>query len=137
MRLVVLAAVLVLAPGAALAASPVEGNWRTEGGQGLVEIAPCGAKICGRLVDAPDFRANPGLTDARNRDAAKRGRPLKGLPLLNDFTGGPSKWTGGTIYNPNDGRTYRSVLELANANTLKVKGCMGPICQTQTWTRSK
>jgi uncharacterized protein (DUF2147 family) len=136
MRLAALAAVVCLAPGAALAATP-EGTWRTQGGAGVVEIAPCGAKLCGRLIDAPEIRTNPGLTDARNKDASKRTRPLKGLPMLAGFTGGPTKWTGGSIYNPGDGRTYRSVLELPSADVLKVKGCVGPICQTQTWTRAR
>jgi uncharacterized protein (DUF2147 family) len=138
MRLAILTAVALLGAAApALAASPVEGTWRTQGGSGTVEIAPCGAQICGRLVDFPELKANPGVTDGRNRDAAKRGRPLKGVTMLAGFTGGPKKWTGGTIYNPGDGRTYRSVMELASADVLKVKGCVGPICQTQTWTRAR
>ena len=126
-----------MAPGVALAASPVEGKWRTQGGSGTVEIAPCGAKLCGRLIDFPELRANPDVTDLRNRDAKLRSRPLKGVAMLNGFSGGPTKYTGGTIYNPGDGRTYRSVMELAAPDTLKVKGCVGPICQTQTWTRAR
>lgn len=137
MRLAALAAVFVLAPGAALAASPVEGTWRTQGGSGTVEIAPCGPLVCGRLIDFPELRKHPALTDERNRDASKRARPLKNVTMLSGFKGGPVKWTGGTIYNPGDGKTYRSVLELAGADTLKVKGCVGPICQTQTWTRAR
>ena len=137
MRLAALVAAVCLAPQAALAASPVEGDWRTASDGGLVQIAPCGPKICGRLVDATELRRQPGLTDGRNKDVSKRTRPMKGLPMLENFTGGPKTWTGGTIYNPADGRTYRSVLELATADVLKVKGCLGPICRTETWTRAR
>jgi uncharacterized protein (DUF2147 family) len=137
MRLVAFVAVALATPAAALAASPIEGAWRTQGGRGVVEIAPCGAQICGKVVDGPGMAANPGLTDTKNKDASKRSRPLKGLPILSGFSGGPTLWKGGTIYNPEDGGTYRSTLQLAGPDTLKVKGCVGPICRTQTWTRAK
>ncbi len=137
MRLAVLtAAALVAAAAPAFAASPVEGRWKTQGGRGVVEIAPCGAALCGRIGGTPRPTAdNPAMTDLNNKDAAKRSRSLLGLPILTGFKGGPAKWTGGTIYNPEDGNSYRSSLELAGADTLKVKGCVGPICRTQTWTR--
>lgn len=119
------------------AAAPVDGLWRTETRGGIVRIAPCGVQVCGTLDDSPDLRREPDATDARNRDASKRSRPLKGVTLLDGFSGGPDRWTGGTIYNPEDGRTYRSELSLAGPDTLKVKGCVGPFCRTQTWTRAR
>ena len=43
--------------GAAFA-DPLEGNWRTptddNGNSGLVQVAPCGAALCGTLVQAFD-----------------------------------------------------------------------------------
>ena len=125
----------VLLAASAVQAAPVQGLWSTETRGGVVRIEPCGPLICGTLEDAPDLRADPGATDQRNRDPAKRNRPLKGVTLLSGFRGGPGRWTGGVIYNPEDGRTYRSELILADARTLKVRGCFGPICRTQTWTR--
>ena len=40
----------------------------------------------------------------------------------------------GAIYDPKRGKTYRSELKRRDANTLEVKGCIGPFCQTQVWT---
>lgn len=139
MRLAVLAAAALSAAAApALAASPAEGRWRTQGGRGVVDIAPCGPALCGRIAGAPAPTAdNPAMTDLRNRDPARRSRPLRGLTILTGLTGGPTRWTGGTIYNPEDGNSYRSSIELSDPNTLKVKGCVGPICRTQTWTRAR
>jgi uncharacterized protein (DUF2147 family) len=132
--LVLAAAAVALAPSAALA-NPAEGLWRTQTQGGVVRVGPCGAQVCGWLHDSPDLKREPDAKDARNRDAAQRDRKLKGLQLLSGFSGGPARWTGGMIYNPDDGRSYRSELTLADPNTLKVKGCLGPICRTQTWTR--
>jgi uncharacterized protein (DUF2147 family) len=47
-----------------------------------------------------------------------------------------ARWIDGQIYNPEDGNSYRSILEPGPGDTLKVKGCLGPFCQTQTWTRA-
>ena len=125
----------------AQAADPVMGEWMTQGGGARVKIAPCAsdaAKACGAIVsmkNAKDKAGNP-QKDVNNPDASLRGRPLIGLLMIRDFKpAGPGKWTGGKIYDPGGGKTYGSKLT-ANANgTLKVEGCIGPICQAQTWTR--
>lgn len=134
MSAVLLAAALALAPAAAFA-GPLDGLWNTETRGGVVRLGPCGAEVCGWVHDAPGLRREPDAKDAKNRDAAKRSRPLKGMRTLSGFSGGPKAWSGGTAYNPDDGRSYRAELTLADADTLKVKGCAGPFCRTQTWTR--
>ncbi|TCT00622.1 DUF2147 domain-containing protein [Aquabacter spiritensis] len=119
-------------------AADVTGTWLTPTDNGIVEIAPCGASVCGRLVSSDDIKANPALTDSRNSDASQRSRPLKGLLMLQGFTGSGGAWSGGKIYNPDDGKTYSATLTLEGDNTLKVRGCVVvPFCETQTWTRSK
>ena len=40
----------------------------------------------------------------------------------------------GTIWNPSDGETYSSEMQL-EGNVLKVDGCVAFICKEQTWTR--
>jgi uncharacterized protein (DUF2147 family) len=128
----------LLALAAAGAASPeiVVGRWQTPTKHGVVEIAKCGASICGTLVDSDGIRANPNLKDANNKDAAQRGRALKGLVILKGFTWKSGAWGGGTIYNGDDGGTYSATLTPASADQLKLKGCIvWPLCKTQTWTR--
>ena len=46
-------------------------------------------------------------------------------------------WDDGEIYNPEDGKTYSSELEMNNPNTLKVRSCVWFFCQTQIWKRVK
>ncbi|MEP9377670.1 DUF2147 domain-containing protein [Aquabacter sp. CN5-332] len=131
------AAVLSLIAMPAFAAD-VTGTWLTPTDDGVVEIAACGASVCGRLITSDDIKANPALTDSKNADAALRSRPLKGLMMLQGFTGSGGNWTGGKIYNPDDGKTYSATLTLEGDSTLKVRGCViVPFCETQTWKRAK
>lgn len=130
---------LLMASGAH-AASPesVLGTWRTPTQHGVVEIARCGASICGHIVSSDNIKANPGLKDTRNKDASKHGRTLKGLPMMGGFTREADKWSGGWVYNPEDGGTYKGTITPAGADALKLKGCIvWPLCKTQTWTRIK
>jgi uncharacterized protein (DUF2147 family) len=134
-RTAMIAAALTLASGSAFAAD-VTGLWQTPTNGGQVEIARCGNSLCGKLVSSNHIRENPALKDVKNKDKAQQGRTLKNLQMLYDFTGGPTKWTGGKVYNPDDGGTYSGTIELLSDNELKLKGCIvAPLCKTQKWTR--
>lgn len=138
MRIALLAAVFTAA--ATLAAPAFAGDptglWQTPTNGGQVRISRCGQALCGVLVTSNTIRANPGELDTHNSDRAQRGRTLRNLPMLRGFTGGPTQWTGGSVYNPADGRTYRGTITLQGDNTLSLRGCVvAPLCRTQTWTR--
>ena len=130
------AAALALLSTPALAADPVEGLWMVQAGTAKVRVAPCAAdkaRMCGQIA----WLKNAAAKDANNPDESLRGRPVLGLLMIRDFkSSGPGKWTGGKIYDPKTGRTYDASLEANGGDTLKVRGCMGPLCQTQTWVRS-
>lgn len=129
---------LTLAILAAATATPdsVLGRWMTETRGGVVDITRCGPSICGTLVDSEHLRTNPDLRDMRNRTVALRARPLKGLRLLSGFTLKGGAWTGGTIYNADDGNTYKATVTPVDATHLKLTGCVvWPLCRTQIWTR--
>ena len=119
-----------------LAAEPVTGRWVTAEKDAVIAIAPCGAKLCGRIAQ---FLVPPpqGLDqrDVNNRDAAKRSRKLLGMAVLSGFSEDDDLWRG-QIYDPKSGKTYRSVIRRKSANVLEVKGCIGPFCQTQIWRRA-
>lgn len=130
------AAGLVIA-GPALA-SPLDGQWLTPDAHGVVEVYDCGAAVCGRIVDSDRIKANPAVADDKNRTESLRARPLKGLVFINGFTGGPTEWKGGSVYNPEDGGTYHGSIRLADPDTLKLTGCIiVPLCKTQVWHRVK
>ena len=138
MKLPILAAALALSVSAPAFAQEVTGLWQTQTNGGQVEISHCGNSLCGKLVTSDHIKGNPGMKDAKNKDKSQRDRSLKGLQMLYDFTGGPSKWTGGKVYNPDDGGTYSGTITLISANSLKLKGCIvAPLCKSETWTRIK
>jgi len=135
-------ALLLAGAGAANAATdPAFGDWLTQAKDGKVRIGPCEAnpaQACGTLIW---FKLPAGTPpgpphDAHNPDPALKSRPLMGLPIIMGFRReAPGRWVDGRIYDPNDGKTYRSKMSLAPDGTLRVAGCVLVFCQTQTWTR--
>jgi len=130
-------ACLVLNATEAFAAEPIAGRWVTEDRDAVVEIKRCGSVTCGRiaqfLVEPPD---GADQRDINNPEARLRTRKLLGLPILTQFREDDDLWRG-RIYDPNSGRSYRSVIRRKGANTIEVRGCIGPFCQAQTWRRAR
>jgi len=119
------AAVVVAGAGAAWAADPVEGVWKTEVDDGAfahISMKACGSDICGTIAKAFDAS---GPIDSAN----------VGKRIVWDMTPeGGGKYGSGKIWRPSNDKVYRSKMSL-NGNALKVSGCVGPICLGQTWTR--
>lgn len=127
-RLVMMAAVLGLSAGAAMA-EPLLGTWRTatddNGDSGLVEVAPCGAKLCGKLVKSFDSTGAEKASENIGRNIISETVPT-----------GDGQYKG-KIYSPDRGKTYSSKLVL-QGDALKVSGCVIGICRDGgTWQRVK
>ena len=131
MKHFVLAAVAGLGlAGAALAADPVEGVWKTaegeEGGFLHVAISACGSALCGTIAKAYD---SDGSASGDYEHLGKR--------LIWDMTPeGGGDYGGGKVWAPDTDKTYNSKMSLSG-NTLTVKGCVagGLICRGQDWQR--
>jgi uncharacterized protein (DUF2147 family) len=137
MKKLSLAFVIALAPFTAVA-DGLKGKWLTEEGKGQVVFADCGPKLCGRIVwlkEPNDAAGNPHV-DALNENQSLRSRPIVGLKLTELTSDGNGGWKG-TIYNPEDGKTYTSEASIQKDGSLLIKGCMfgGLLCDSQTWTR--
>jgi uncharacterized protein (DUF2147 family) len=130
-------AVLVISAGALQAAAPINGRWITADKSAVVEIAPCGTNLCGRVAKflvAPPQGADQ--KDVNNPNKALRGRTILGMNILTGFKADGEQWRG-QIYDPKAGKTYRSVVYKGVSGNLIVKGCVGPFCKTQTWTQAR
>jgi uncharacterized protein (DUF2147 family) len=120
--------------------SAVLGNWTTDGGKATVNIYKCGGKFCGSMIGLKEPYEADGSEklDKNNTDPAKQKRKLIGINLVWGFTyDGDNKYTGGRIYDPENGKTYYCKMTL-EGNTLKVRGSLssvGILGRTTTWTR--
>ncbi|WP_420383101.1 DUF2147 domain-containing protein [Novosphingobium sp.] len=138
LRLAAICALLAGAADAMAKPDPAVGRWGTPADHGIVDIRSCGGGICGRLIGSDVIRSTPGKKDSRNTDTAKRNRPLKGVTLLSGFHKTANGWDGGSVYNPEDGRTYKATITMDGPNTLDLKGCIvWPACKTQEWHRTR
>ena len=121
--------------GAASVPAPISGNWISAEGKALVQIGPCGQATCGRIVRILKPDPTKPTTDVNNPDKALRNRPIVGMVFLTGFRPDDDRWRG-RIYDPQSGKSYRSEL-IREGDRLKVKGCIGPFCRTQTWTAAR
>ncbi len=129
--------IAAMCASAAQSAVPITGKWVTAEKNAVVEIYPCGGTICGKIAK---FLVTPpqgvGQKDVNNPDKALRGRTLLGMNILSGFNAKGDQWNG-KIYDPKAGKTYRSVVYKGTSGNLIVKGCIGPFCQSQTWTPAR
>ena len=120
---------------------PVLGVWIDHTGRGAIEIAQCGAMLCGRIVwtkDTVDTKGQP-LRDTLNPDKAKRGQPICGLQIIRDVKAQRNgTWDEGWIYDPEKGEEFSVELALRQADVLQVKGYLGMkfLSETFTWRRA-
>lgn len=140
MKPILLAFALSVTSVPAFASDAVHGLWLTEAKTGTIRVADCGpgpmeGTPCGTIVTA-DIPDGEPATDVNNSDPALRDTPIIGLTMLDGFEESRDKWKKGRIYNPEDGKSYKSSIQLDDdPDVLKVKGCIAFLCQTQRWTR--
>ena len=117
------------------------GVWIDDTGQGAVQIEPCGANLCGRIVwlHAPHDPAGNPVKDELNPEPAARSRLICGLQVIGDLKRQTdSRWDGGWIYDPKVGKYYDVALRLRSSDQLEVTGYLGVklLSETFTWKRA-
>ena len=123
--LMVLAA-LIFGTTSAIANDGALGLWKSEpgetGGYIHVQITNCGEKLCGEIIDVVE-----------NDNDKIIGEDI----ILNMKIRGDGYYYGGTIWAPDQDKTYRSNMPL-NGDNLTVRGCVAfVLCRSQNWTRIK
>lgn len=121
-------------------AQDITGKWRTiddetKKPKSIVQISKTGDSYTGRIISVE------AGTDANcnNCTGSHKDKALVGTTVVRGLKAdGTNKYSGGSIFNPKDGKTYKSNAELTNGgNTLKVRGYVGvsALGRTQTWQR--
>ena len=136
-------AAALLAAGPALAQMSPVGLWRSiddNTGQARAEISikdngqgGLNGKVERSLQAIPSPEPNCNLcTDDR------KGQPKIGLEIIRDAkkSGHDPVWEGGTILDPENGKTYKVRLSPQDGGkTLQVRGYIGPFFRSQVWQR--
>ena len=117
----------------------IDGRWLTQKGDGWIRIQIVGDSLEGSVAGSPDPKQREERKfDDRNPDTNLRTRRLEGLTIMTGFEyEGDGHWSGGTVYDPNSGKTYKCTVKQLDANTLKIRGFIGISLfgRSETWSR--
>ena len=131
---------LLVAGSSALADEvDIEGRWLSGDKSGWIDIRLIDGNPVGIAAGSTTKKeSDPPRLDEFNPDPALQNRSLLGITILHGFEyKGDHVWKGGTIYDPNTGKTYKSSMVLVDKNILKVRGFIGIsfLGRSDTWTR--
>lgn len=117
---------LAAAPAAASAKTPIEGHWKN--GPMVIEIAPCGAKLCGTVVKASPIQQAKAMRGSGTR--------LIGSRLITDIEPtGPNSYRG-SVFAADRNIHASGTIRLVSPNELEVKGCvLGLFCKSRSYER--
>ncbi len=138
-----LAAVLLIAAAAPLAwaqATPV-GLWKTiddetKQEKSLVRITEASGVLVGRIEKLLDPAKQESKCDKCTD--ARKDQPVLGMIIIEGVKKNPDEpyWDGGTILDPNNGKTYKLRLTPKDGGkTMEVRGYIAFFFRNQTWIR--
>ncbi|HEY0819734.1 MAG TPA: DUF2147 domain-containing protein [Rhizobacter sp.] len=145
MKTLLAAAAALLVSGMACAQATPVGLWKTiddktKVEKSLVRISESNGVVTGRIEKILDPAAKPdAVCDECTGDL--KGKPIVGLTIINGVRKNAEhagQWDGGSILDPNNGKTYKLRLRPAEDNKkLDVRGYIGTpmIGRSQTWHR--
>lgn len=119
----------------------IEGLWYNDVKTAKIQITKeSNGKFYGKVVWLKEpLKDGKPKVDEMNSDEKLRSRPRLGLPVLADFVkDGDNKYSGGTIYDPNNGKTYSCKMTY-KGKTLDIRGYIGISLfgRTTTWSRAE
>ncbi|QTE23596.1 DUF2147 domain-containing protein [Polaribacter cellanae] len=122
-------------------AQTIFGKWNSRNDKGVVdsvlEIYKKEGKAYGKVVKI----MNPDRKDARCVDCEGefKNKPILGLDILSGLKKDDDEWSGGTIIDPRNGKTYKCYIKLVKPNKLKLRGYIGVSLfgKTAYWERAK
>jgi len=117
----------------------IVGKWVTAEDKSVVEIYRSGKSYCLKIVSLKDPFNEDGTkkVDENNPDLKKRTDDIIGLVIGSGFEfKGDSSWDGGSIYDPDNGKSYSCKINL-EGDKLKVRGFIGVALfgRSEIWKR--
>ncbi|MEO5628527.1 MAG: DUF2147 domain-containing protein [Thermomonas sp.] len=142
MRAITLLALLVIPTLTVHAQQPPTGRWMTvddatHKAKGVVEIFQArDGSYAGRVVEIIDTKQGPNPLCVKCTGANK-GKPILGMVTLWGLKpDGDGHWSGGRVLDPENGKTYKSKLDLLDGGRkLGMSGCFAFLCRQQVWVK--
>lgn len=141
MKKIFISMIFMLLPLASAFAQDVVGKWKLEDGSAIVEVYQEGDVYNGKIVwlnKATTSNGSPVL-DTNNPDSSLRSRQVLGLNMLSGLKKDGKEYSGGSIYDPGNGKTYNCSMKV-EGDILKVRGSLdkrGLLGRTMDWFRIK
>ena len=141
MKKLILTLAMLVMPLAAALAQDVTGKWKLEDGTAIVEVYRQGEVYNGKIVwlQNPSEADGSPAVDSENPDKSLRSRKLIGLNMLSNLKKNGGEYTGGSIYDPGNGKTYNCSMKV-DGDVLHVRGSLdkkGLLGRTMDWFRVK
>ena len=140
MKTVITIALLAFAGAAFAQASPV-GLWKTiddetKTEKSLVRITENGGVLNGKIEKLLD----PSKQDSKcdKCEGARKDQPINGMTIVEGVKKNADEpyWDGGTILDPNNGKTYKGRLTPKDGGkSMEVRGFIAFLYRNQTWQR--
>ncbi len=138
MKKVPLLLLLLTLPLATIAQN-ITGEWETyddvtQEKKALIEIYETKGRYFAKIVKSYVSDPNEICSECKGH---KKGKPIAGLVIIENLKEDGDEFNGGTIMDPENGKTYKCYLELQDDGKLKVRGYLGIslLGRTQYWRR--
>lgn len=106
-------------------AEDILGVWWSPEKKTKIEITQKDKEFFGKIIAVrPESKEK---TDSKNPDSNKRSQKILGLELLKGFEYNGDRWVDGTIYDPENGKTYKCIMWFGPKDTdlLYIRGYIG------------
>ncbi|MDX6746116.1 DUF2147 domain-containing protein [Polaribacter sp. PL03] len=132
---------LFIAVTVSINSQTIFGKWnsKTDAGEvdSVLEIYKKDGKAYAKVVEI----MNPARKKALCVDCEGeyKDKPILGLNILSGLEKDDDEWSGGTIVDPRNGKTYQCYIKLVKPNKLKLRGYIGVSLfgKTAYWERVK
>jgi uncharacterized protein (DUF2147 family) len=120
----------------------IVGKWRTiddvtNKQKSIIQIWISGNQMFGKILETwDDDGVTPTDKTCDECPGALKDQRIRGMVIINGLTKSGDVWKGKKgILDPDNGKYYDVKIWLEDANTLTVRGSIGPIGRKQTWHR--